>query len=189
MKTSVKLNEYYYPGKGFNLKITSSHDAITAIDFSPGGKDRSKNIPHNVRALFGWLDDYSGRRTDPVYTIVFTGTGNCFYDPDAGARQIILDGSTYTDKQIRVYMELIKVAPGETISYGRLAEMSGIAGGARFVGNTMAGNRFPVIVPCHRVIRGDGSMGNYSGGTEIKRMLLDFEAGGFSLSVVRGQGR
>ncbi|MBP7734743.1 MAG: MGMT family protein [Spirochaetes bacterium] len=86
-----------------------------------------------------------------------------------------LDLSWYTLKEIQVYGELLKIPTGSTISYGDLAWKSGIPGGARFVGNTMAKNSFPIIIPCHRVIRSDGSMGNYSGGVNIKKHLLDIE--------------
>jgi O-6-methylguanine DNA methyltransferase len=71
------------------------------------------------------------------------------------------------------------VWPGTTVSYGELASMSGIPGGARFIGNCMAKNRFPVLIPCHRVIKSDGSIGNFSGGVEVKEFLLDHETKNF----------
>ena len=86
-----------------------------------------------------------------------------------------LDLTWFTSKELRVYGELLNIQAGSTISYGDLARRSGIPGGARFVGNTMAKNIFPIIIPCHRVIKSDGSMGNYSGGINIKQHLLDFE--------------
>jgi O-6-methylguanine DNA methyltransferase len=86
-----------------------------------------------------------------------------------------LDLMWFTPKEMQVYSELLKIQAGSTISYGDLARRSGIPGGARFVGNTMAKNTFPIIIPCHRVIKSDGSMGNYSGGVNIKKHLLDLE--------------
>jgi O-6-methylguanine DNA methyltransferase len=88
---------------------------------------------------------------------------------------LTLDLSCFTDKEISVYRELLKVPSGATISYGFLAQRAGFPGGARFAGNAMAKNNFPIIIPCHRVIKSDGSMGNYSGGIHIKKYLLDFE--------------
>ena len=181
MKLSVNINEYFYTGKLFSLKITASNDAVIAIDFIPPGKQRSKEIPYNVQMLFSWLDDYSAKKTDPSYKIIFTGSNEPVNSASCpGDKRIILDVSGYTGNQQNVYRELVKVTPGETISYGVLAERSGIERGGRFVGNAMAGNAFPVIIPCHRVIKGDGSMGNYSGGIDVKRMLLVHETGGFS---------
>jgi len=66
---------------------------------------------------------------------------------------------------------------GETRSYGQLAAECGSPGAARAVGGAMAKNRFPIIVPCHRVIGADGALGGYSapGGLRLKRRLLDME--------------
>lgn len=67
---------------------------------------------------------------------------------------------------------------GSQISYGELACRSGSPHAARAVGRIMAGNPFPLIIPCHRVVGSGGRMTGYSGGEGIssKRWLLDFEA-------------
>lgn len=67
---------------------------------------------------------------------------------------------------------------GSTASYGTLARLSGSPRAVRAVGTTCATNPIPVVVPCHRVIRSDGTMGNYRGGPAAKRALLDLEGGG-----------
>lgn len=66
---------------------------------------------------------------------------------------------------------------GQTVSYGRLAEMAGKSGAARAVGGALAKNPLPLIVPCHRVVRSDGKIGGFSaaGGTTIKKRLLKLE--------------
>jgi methylated-DNA-[protein]-cysteine S-methyltransferase len=76
---------------------------------------------------------------------------------------------------------LASAAYGETVTYGALARRAGLADGAtvpaaRVVGQIMGSNPCPIIVPCHRVVAGDG-LGGYSGGSgiEIKRWLLIFE--------------
>ncbi len=86
-----------------------------------------------------------------------------------------MDFSVFSEKEKAVYNELIGVGFGETVSYKELSERSGIRNGARFVGNAMARNLFPILVPCHRVINSNGAMGNYSGGKEIKKFLLQHE--------------
>jgi methylated-DNA-[protein]-cysteine S-methyltransferase len=68
-----------------------------------------------------------------------------------------------------------KIPRGRVMSYGGLAESVGVAGGARAVGNVMAGNPFPLVIPCHRVIRSDGSLGGFGGGLPMKRALLEME--------------
>ena len=64
---------------------------------------------------------------------------------------------------------------GTTASYGTLARLSGSPNAVRAVGTTCATNPIPVVVPCHRVIRSDGTMGNYRGGPAAKRALLALE--------------
>lgn len=66
-------------------------------------------------------------------------------------------------------------APGKTISYGGLAAAVGHLGAARAVGMVMARNPVPIILPCHRVLASDGSLGGYGGGLEMKRALLAIE--------------
>jgi methylated-DNA-[protein]-cysteine S-methyltransferase len=93
----------------------------------------------------------------------------------AGRISLDIDCSSFTINEATVYATLLTIPFGSTISYGELARRSGLGGAARFVGTTMAKNMVPIIIPCHRVIRSDGSMGNYSGGTHIKKHLLELE--------------
>lgn len=67
---------------------------------------------------------------------------------------------------------------GQTRTYGELAKAVGRPKGARAVGMAMSQNPLPILVPCHRVLRSDGSLGGYSGpgGTGFKRRLLNMEA-------------
>lgn len=68
------------------------------------------------------------------------------------------------------------LAYGSTASYGTVAQLAGNPKAARAVGSACATNPLPVVVPCHRVIRADGSVGPYLGGIEAKRALLTLEA-------------
>ncbi|KUK83504.1 MAG: Uncharacterized protein XD97_0165, partial [Pelotomaculum thermopropionicum] len=60
-------------------------------------------------------------------------------------------------------------------SYGQVARAAGSPRGARAVGGVMRLNRTPLVVPCHRVIAADGSLGGFSGGLEMKKYLLNLE--------------
>lgn len=64
---------------------------------------------------------------------------------------------------------------GYVSSYHRIALYLGNPNGARAVGAALATNPFPIIVPCHRIIRSDGVLGGYQGGLEMKRALLEME--------------
>ncbi len=77
--------------------------------------------------------------------------------------------------QRRVLERLRQVPPGAVMSYQALAAAIGAPRGSRAVGNTMASNPVPVYVPCHRVSRSDGSVGNYGGGVSSKMKLLRAE--------------
>jgi O-6-methylguanine DNA methyltransferase len=85
-----------------------------------------------------------------------------------------------TDFQKRVYEELIKVNSGEKISYEDLATKVG-SKAVRAVGSAMAKNQVALLIPCHRVIRKSGDIGNYAGGKSVKRALLSFEEQGGNL--------
>jgi methylated-DNA-[protein]-cysteine S-methyltransferase len=69
---------------------------------------------------------------------------------------------------------------GQVSTYGRIAHHLGVPGGARAVGTALAKNPFPILIPCHRVVRSDGSVGGYRGGSTMKRALLAMEGIKFS---------
>jgi methylated-DNA-[protein]-cysteine S-methyltransferase len=75
-----------------------------------------------------------------------------------------------------VLRHLSDIAYGHTASYATVAELAGRPKAVRAVGTACATNPLPVIVPCHRVIRSDGSMGGYLGGLDAKTTLLELEA-------------
>lgn len=79
----------------------------------------------------------------------------------------------------RVLLADGKIPRGRVMTYGGLAASVGVPGGARAAGNVMAGNPFPLVIPCHRVIRSDGSLGGFGGGAEMKKILLRLEGVAF----------
>ena len=80
--------------------------------------------------------------------------------------------------QIRVWRFLLGVPAGEVVSYAAVARDIGAPGAARAVGSACGANRIGVLVPCHRVLRGDGGLGGYRWGVERKRVLLGREREG-----------
>lgn len=71
---------------------------------------------------------------------------------------------------------LPEICYGQTRSYKEMAEMVGNPKAVRAVGTACATNPLPVVVPCHRVLRTDGSLGGYIGGLDAKTTLLELEA-------------
>ena len=92
-------------------------------------------------------------------------------------REIALDLAGVSDFDRRVADVVRTLAPGETITYGEVAARAGAPGQAREVGAAMGRNRFPIIVPCHRVVAAGGKPGGYSapGGVETKLRMLEIE--------------
>lgn len=71
---------------------------------------------------------------------------------------------------------LPEIGYGRTLSYKQVAELVGNPGAVRAVGTACATNPLPVVVPCHRVVKSDGGIGQYVGGVEAKSALLELEA-------------
>lgn len=82
-----------------------------------------------------------------------------------------------TPFQNRVLQVMQQIPFGKTESYQELAHLCGQPKAARAVGNVCNFNHFPLIIPCHRVIRSNGEIGGFAYDLEIKRRLLEFEAG------------
>ena len=62
----------------------------------------------------------------------------------------------------KVYRKLLEVPKGKVTTYGELGKAVGLKNGQRIIGTIMKKNRFPVIVPCHRVVKSDGKIGGYA---------------------------
>jgi O-6-methylguanine DNA methyltransferase len=101
-------------------------------------------------------------------------------DSDAISARAVDLSLVESDFQRRALMRLRRVPAGSVISYQGLAAALGVPSGQRAIGNTVATNPVPIYVPCHRVIRSDGSIGNYGGGPERKLKLLRAEGFGVS---------
>ena len=85
---------------------------------------------------------------------------------------ILMEGSNL---QIKIWKELIRIPYGSTKSYGEIAKV--VKTSPRYVGNVCGQNKHLLIIPCHRVIRADGSLGGFSssGGLSLKKRLLNME--------------
>jgi O-6-methylguanine DNA methyltransferase len=77
--------------------------------------------------------------------------------------------------QRAVLTAIQKIPFGETRSYGWVARAIGKPRASRAVGQALGANPIPIIIPCHRIIASDGSLGGYGGGLPLKRKLLTLE--------------
>lgn len=103
------------------------------------------------------------------------GVVRAMFDPLAGERPIalLLRGTNF---QLKVWEALLRIPAGCAVSYGDLAGRVGAPRASRAVGTAVAHNRIAVLVPCHRVIRESGEIGEYRWGSERKAALLACEA-------------
>ena len=87
-----------------------------------------------------------------------------------------LDRRLSSGFRLTVLEHLTDIAYGHTASYAAVAELAGNPRAVRAVGTACATNPIPVVVPCHRVLRADGTLGGYLGGSDAKRALLALES-------------
>lgn len=145
-----------------DLRIIARDDAISAIEFAPFRPDPSG------RPL--------GERADDDALLVTAATQlNEYFARERREFDLPLapHGSEF---QKSVWAQLLKIAYGETASYGQIAKQLGKTNAAsRAVGLANGSNPIPIVIPCHRVIGADGSLTGYAGGLERKQLLLEIE--------------
>lgn len=82
-----------------------------------------------------------------------------------------------------VLRKVAEIPRGKVVTYGEVARAIGREGAARAVGNALAKNPYPIIIPCHRVIKGDLSLGGYTSGVKNKKTLLEEEG----VEIIKGR--
>ncbi|MFP4226439.1 MAG: methylated-DNA--[protein]-cysteine S-methyltransferase [Desulfobacterales bacterium] len=136
---------------------------LTALDLPEAGRLRQQHAAgmpeiEELQQIFELIHDYfNGRPIFPPWHF--------------------LAMAHLTELQRKVLYETAQIPYGSLKTYKQMAETIGRPRACRFVGSALAGNPFPLIIPCHRVIRSDGRIGNFGAGPKIKRWLIDFEAG------------
>ncbi len=146
------MKDYLYSKYlGMYVVVETEGDAVKSLEMTkakPPGKPRNSAIIRSLEAYFK-----TGKERFAGY-------------------KYKLDGMT--PFQQKVLKAISKIPPGETMTYGEVAKAAGRPGAARAVGNVMAHNPVPLMLPCHRVVAADG-LGGFTGGLEVKRKLLRLE--------------
>jgi len=152
------------------VALVASGELLNRICFSRSPEDAllqvSKHCPDAKRG------------PHPMFDVAF-GQLKEYFRRERRTFDVRLDDSELSEFARKVHNALRDVPYGSVISYRDLARSAGSTGAARAVGRVMSTNPFPLIVPCHRVVKADGRLGQYSGGAgqETKARLIDFERG------------
>ncbi len=153
------------------LLVAWSDKGLCAIEFAPegsGSEDERLQAQLHKRYARAQLVRDDGAGVDLVQSVVA-----CVEEPRA-ARHLPLDlrGTAF---QQRVWRALLEIPVGETVSYSELAQGMGAPRSSRAVATACASNTLAIVVPCHRVVRADGSLSGYRWGVERKALLLACE--------------
>jgi len=156
------MNYCYLDSPAGRLLIAGDQDALRYIGFPEKTRPR-KPEP-------GWIESKQGTVAEAVSQLreYFAGRRKDFDLPLAP------EGTAF---QRRVWKCLQSIPYGETISYAELAKRTGNPKAARAVGSANGRNQIPIVIPCHRVIAADGTLGGFGGGLTVKQTLLDLESG------------
>ncbi len=136
------------------VRVSGTNDVIESVSIGNSWSDQPPATSAAVRAAIAQIEEwFAGNRRDFDLPLAPSATPRC-----AVLRQA-----------------MVEIGYGDTISYGALAKLIGSS--ARAIGQACARNPFPIIVPCHRVLNANGSLGAYSGGDgpATKSHLLDHE--------------
>lgn len=115
---------------------------------------------------------------EPTPSVLTNKAANELQEYFAGKRQVfdLPLAPAGSEFQREVWAALERIPYGETRSYKDVAVALGKPGASRAVGGANNANPLPVVIPCHRVINANGTLGGYAGGEKVKRFLLELEA-------------
>lgn len=148
------------------LRIAVAGGRLAALVFADGWEAAERRLAARFRG-----EDLKPAR-DPAGVVARLGA---YFEGDLAAFGGIDVDAGGTPFQRRVWAALRAVKAGRTASYADLARAARSARAVRAVGTAMGANPVCIVVPCHRIVRSDGSLGGYGGGLDRKRWLLEHE--------------
>ena len=163
--------------KRYNLYDTSFGYGSIVFCVEPFRLEEVSLPRANIKSVCQSMEEYSyilDENTPEATTILELLTGY-FAGEKIDIPWKVMDMSRFTLSQQAVYRAVADIRYGETASYGQVARMANLPRAARFVGTTMAKNPYPVFIPCHRVIKSNGSIGKFGGGSDLKKNMLSLE--------------
>ena len=142
-----------------------------------GGRLIATCLPETTRegAIRALAAEADFARSDNLLSSLADDLGRYFAGERASFGRYRLDLSGTPPFLSRALRAARSIPYGQVRSYGWLAAAAGNPRAARAAGQAMARNPLPIVVPCHRVVAADGSLGGFGGGLEMKRALLELE--------------
>jgi methylated-DNA-[protein]-cysteine S-methyltransferase len=148
------MEKHHYHSPVGWLEITATDDAITTLHLVAQPDNPLRSSHKTIAQCCKELDEYfAGKRRNFEVKVKLQGT----------------------DFQQKVWEKLQQIPYGKTISYATLAQDAGHPKAYRAAGSANGKNPVAIIVPCHRVIASDGTLGGYAYGLNVKKALLDLE--------------
>jgi len=163
-----QINIQYHQTAIGKLRLGSFNQQLCLVNFSSDNLESKVTckLRHELEAQFNHQTDNILEQTKIEIDEYFAGTRQKFTIP------LLTVGTIF---QKNVWNALLQVHYGTTLSYSEQAQAINNAGAARAVGSANGANSIAIIIPCHRIIAADGSLGGYAGGLEIKKFLLQLE--------------
>jgi methylated-DNA-[protein]-cysteine S-methyltransferase len=191
----IRLESYESPIGTIRLAVrldARRPDALCALGFDDGWERLVLQIRARLGAGEEWTEERGETLAGPARgprsraaTDPFLQAMEAYFGGEPRALDAVPVDLTGTDFQLSVWEALRKIPPGRTLSYGELAKKIGHPTAVRAVGGANGANPVSLVVPCHRVIASDGTMGGYGWGLERKRWLLAHE-GALPRRLLRG---
>jgi methylated-DNA-[protein]-cysteine S-methyltransferase len=150
------------------LSLLAHEDALVGGGFTADPAELHARMHPSLRAV-----GLAPARQDDLSWLV--KPVRAYFDGDLGALDPISVRQPATTSRQRLWAALRAVPPGTTVSYATLARQAGSPGAPRAAGSACAANLIAPVVPCHRVVRTDGSLGGYYYGLSRKEWLLRHE--------------
>ena len=163
------------------LLLTADADGLSRVDFGAvqSGRNVAVQSGHNEASkVHSGQSGEENRGTDKRGAAILDAAEAQLAEYFAGTRRefdLPLNPAPTTEFRALIHAQLDTIGYGEVSSYGELAAAVGRPAATRAVGTACGANPLPIIRPCHRVLRSDGTLGDYAGGLDIKRFLLTLE--------------
>ncbi|MDN3509446.1 MAG: MGMT family protein [Candidatus Neptunochlamydia sp.] len=151
-----EIQKYWNSGPPIQASFYTQLSSIFQIILSPAYSFSCHIFgSHHHEEILEWMENYSKRKE---------------------GKELPLDFAKLSLFTIKGILAIKKIPLGGCSSYREIAALAGKEKGARAIGNVCNKNPYPLVIPCHRVIQSNGSLGGFAYPIEMKQLLLDFES-------------